>query len=81
VGALFLVSGGTGALGGLLGLAVSPGAQMTAQGAAGRLGAQVPDLVLLAAVGVLVLLAGAWRLRRRSAEEAGRRSEGEPGRR
>lgn len=65
VGVLFLVSGGTGALGGMLGLTVSPGSAVAAQNAAGRLGARVPDLVLLGGVGVLALAAGAWRLRRR----------------
>lgn len=71
IGVLFVVYNGTATLG-LFGLAPSPQTQLAVQGAVRHAASDVPDLVVLAAVAVVVLIVGAVKLRstrRRSPSE------------
>ncbi len=64
IGVLFLAFDGTAGLTSLLGLDNTVDAQLSAQSAVTRLGAAVPDVALLGAVVIVVVVVAGWRLRR-----------------
>ena len=64
IGVLFLAFDGTAGLTSLLGLDNTVDAQLSAQNAVARLGAAVPDVALLGAVVIVVVVVAGWRLRR-----------------
>lgn len=65
IGVLFLIFDGTATLSGVLGLTATTDTQLAAQNTITQLSARVPDTTLLAALTALIVLATAWRLRRR----------------